>query len=92
MGFATRFAPKGASSLNIVPMPLLRSRPAPTGLLSTTPNDSVGSYCSSGLTSTVTRADGHPAEEAIALIGRPPNVRAEELAPHEFLALAEALK
>jgi 16S rRNA (adenine1518-N6/adenine1519-N6)-dimethyltransferase len=33
-----------------------------------------------------------PAEEAIALIGRPPNVRAEELAPHEFLALAEALK
>jgi 16S rRNA (adenine1518-N6/adenine1519-N6)-dimethyltransferase len=33
-----------------------------------------------------------PAEEAIALIGRAPNVRAEELAPHEFLALAEALK
>jgi 16S rRNA (adenine1518-N6/adenine1519-N6)-dimethyltransferase len=32
------------------------------------------------------------AEEAIALIGRAPNVRAEELAPHEFLALAEALK
>ncbi len=33
-----------------------------------------------------------PAEEAIALIGRAPNVRAEELAPHEFLALAEAFK
>ena len=33
-----------------------------------------------------------PAEEAIALIGKAPNVRAEELAPHEFLALAEALK
>ena len=33
-----------------------------------------------------------PAEEAIALIGREPNVRAEELAPQEFLALAEALK
>ena len=33
-----------------------------------------------------------PAEEAIALIGRASNVRAEELAPHEFLALAEALK
>ena len=33
-----------------------------------------------------------PAEEAIALIGRAANVRAEELAPHEFLALAEALK
>jgi 16S rRNA (adenine1518-N6/adenine1519-N6)-dimethyltransferase len=33
-----------------------------------------------------------PAEEAIALIGRAPNVRAEELAPQEFLALAEALK
>jgi 16S rRNA (adenine1518-N6/adenine1519-N6)-dimethyltransferase len=32
-----------------------------------------------------------PAEEAIALIGRAPNVRAEELAPHEFLSLAEAL-
>ena len=33
-----------------------------------------------------------PAEEAIALIGRAPNVRAEELAPQEFLALAEALE
>jgi 16S rRNA (adenine1518-N6/adenine1519-N6)-dimethyltransferase len=33
-----------------------------------------------------------PAEEAIALIGRAPNVRAEELAPQEFLALSEALK
>jgi len=32
------------------------------------------------------------AEEAIARIGRAPNVRAEELTPHEFLALAEALK
>ena len=33
-----------------------------------------------------------PAEEAIALIGRAANVRAEELAPQEFLALAEALE
>ncbi len=33
-----------------------------------------------------------PAEEAIAAIGRASNVRAEELAPQEFLALAEALK
>ena len=32
------------------------------------------------------------AEQAIALIGRAANVRAEELTPHEFLALAEALK
>jgi 16S rRNA (adenine1518-N6/adenine1519-N6)-dimethyltransferase len=32
------------------------------------------------------------AEAAIATIGREPNVRAEELAPHEFLALTEALK
>ena len=32
------------------------------------------------------------AEEAIALIGRAPNVRAEELSPQEFLALVEALK
>ena len=31
------------------------------------------------------------AEKAIAMIGREPNVRAEELAPAEFLALAEAL-
>ena len=31
------------------------------------------------------------AEDAIATIGRAPNVRAEELAPVEFLALAEAL-
>jgi 16S rRNA A1518/A1519 N6-dimethyltransferase RsmA/KsgA/DIM1 with predicted DNA glycosylase/AP lyase activity len=31
------------------------------------------------------------AEEAIATIGREPNVRAEELSPQEFLALAEAL-
>ena len=31
------------------------------------------------------------AEKAIATIGREPNVRAEELAPAEFLALAEAL-
>src|SRR6059036_804752 len=36
-------------------------------------------------------ARGH-AEEAIARIGRAPNVRAEELTPHEFLTLAEALK
>ena len=32
------------------------------------------------------------AEDAIATIGRAPNVRAEELAPDEFLALAEALR
>jgi 16S rRNA (adenine1518-N6/adenine1519-N6)-dimethyltransferase len=32
------------------------------------------------------------AEDAIARIGKTPNVRAEELAPHEFLALTEALK
>ncbi len=32
------------------------------------------------------------AEKAIATIGREPNVRAEELAPAEFLALAEALE
>jgi 16S rRNA (adenine1518-N6/adenine1519-N6)-dimethyltransferase len=32
------------------------------------------------------------AEAAIAAIGKEPNVRAEELAPPEFLALAEALK
>jgi len=32
------------------------------------------------------------AEDAIATIGREPNVRAEELAPAEFLALAEALE
>ena len=32
------------------------------------------------------------AEDAIATIGRAPNVRAEELEPAEFLALAEALK
>jgi 16S rRNA (adenine1518-N6/adenine1519-N6)-dimethyltransferase len=32
------------------------------------------------------------AEEAIASIGREPNVRAEELAPNEFLAFAEALR
>ncbi len=32
------------------------------------------------------------AEDAIASIGRAPNVRAEELEPDEFLALAEALK
>jgi 16S rRNA (adenine1518-N6/adenine1519-N6)-dimethyltransferase len=32
------------------------------------------------------------AEDAIATIGRAPNVRAEELEPHEFLALAEALQ
>src|SRR5439155_213129 len=32
------------------------------------------------------------AEAAIAAIGRQPNVRAEELAPHEFLALAAAWK
>ena len=32
------------------------------------------------------------AEDAIAAIGRAPNVRAEELAPDEFLALAELLK
>jgi len=31
-------------------------------------------------------------EDAIATIGRSPNVRAEELAPPEFLALTEALK
>jgi len=31
------------------------------------------------------------AEDAIATIGREPNVRAEELAPAEFLAVAEAL-
>jgi 16S rRNA (adenine1518-N6/adenine1519-N6)-dimethyltransferase len=36
-------------------------------------------------------ARGH-AEEAIALIGRASTVRAEELTPQEFLALAEALK
>ncbi|HEX9379789.1 MAG TPA: 16S rRNA (adenine(1518)-N(6)/adenine(1519)-N(6))-dimethyltransferase RsmA [Gaiellaceae bacterium] len=32
------------------------------------------------------------AEAAIATIGKQPNARAEELAPHEFLALTEALK
>jgi 16S rRNA (adenine1518-N6/adenine1519-N6)-dimethyltransferase len=32
------------------------------------------------------------AEEAIAAIGRETNVRAEQLSPHEFLTLAEALK
>jgi 16S rRNA (adenine1518-N6/adenine1519-N6)-dimethyltransferase len=32
------------------------------------------------------------AEAAIAAIGRPPNARAEELEPTEFLALAEALR
>ena len=32
------------------------------------------------------------AEAALARIGRQPNVRAEELAPSEFLALAEALR
>jgi 16S rRNA (adenine1518-N6/adenine1519-N6)-dimethyltransferase len=32
------------------------------------------------------------AEAALDRIGRRPNVRAEELAPHEFLALAEALR
>jgi 16S rRNA (adenine1518-N6/adenine1519-N6)-dimethyltransferase len=32
------------------------------------------------------------AEDAIGAIGRAPNVRAEELAPAEFLALAELLK
>ena len=32
------------------------------------------------------------AEEAIATLGRQPNVRAEELAPPEFLRLAEALR
>src|SRR2546430_489706 len=32
------------------------------------------------------------AEDAIATIGRQPNARAEELAPAEFLALAEALE
>jgi 16S rRNA (adenine1518-N6/adenine1519-N6)-dimethyltransferase len=32
------------------------------------------------------------AEAALATIGRQPTVRAEELAPHEFLALAEALR
>jgi 16S rRNA (adenine1518-N6/adenine1519-N6)-dimethyltransferase len=32
------------------------------------------------------------AEEALATIGRPPNARAEELAPEEFVRLAEALR
>jgi 16S rRNA (adenine1518-N6/adenine1519-N6)-dimethyltransferase len=32
------------------------------------------------------------AEEAIARIGRPPTVRAEELAPREFVALTDALR
>ena len=36
-------------------------------------------------------SDRAGAETAIAAIGRQPNVRAEELAPKEFLALAEAL-
>lgn len=36
-----------------------------------------------------TRAE---AEVALAAIGRPPGVRAEELEPHEFVALAEALR
>ena len=37
-------------------------------------------------------ADRRYSEDAIAAIGRAPNVRAEELAPGEFLALAELLK
>ena len=37
-------------------------------------------------------ADRRRAEDAIAAIGRAPNVRAEELAPDQFLALAELLK
>jgi 16S rRNA (adenine1518-N6/adenine1519-N6)-dimethyltransferase len=37
-------------------------------------------------------ADRARAEQAIATIGRDSNVRAEELAPDEFLALAEALR
>ena len=37
-------------------------------------------------------AERAPAEDAIAMIGRSSNVRAEELAPPEFLALTEALK
>jgi 16S rRNA (adenine1518-N6/adenine1519-N6)-dimethyltransferase len=37
-------------------------------------------------------AERASAEEAIAMIGRSSNVRAEELAPPEFLALTEALK
>jgi 16S rRNA A1518/A1519 N6-dimethyltransferase RsmA/KsgA/DIM1 with predicted DNA glycosylase/AP lyase activity len=32
------------------------------------------------------------AEAALAEIGRPPNVRAEELTPPEFVALADALR
>ena len=32
------------------------------------------------------------AEEALATLGRPPSARAEELAPAEFVALAEALR
>jgi 16S rRNA A1518/A1519 N6-dimethyltransferase RsmA/KsgA/DIM1 with predicted DNA glycosylase/AP lyase activity len=36
-------------------------------------------------------ADRARAEDAIATIGRSSNVRAEELAPPEFLALTEAL-
>jgi 16S rRNA (adenine1518-N6/adenine1519-N6)-dimethyltransferase len=32
------------------------------------------------------------AEEALARIGKPKNARAEELAPQEFVALAEALR
>jgi len=31
-------------------------------------------------------------EEALAAIGRPPNARAEELAPEEFVRLADALR
>jgi 16S rRNA A1518/A1519 N6-dimethyltransferase RsmA/KsgA/DIM1 with predicted DNA glycosylase/AP lyase activity len=31
-------------------------------------------------------------EEALASIGHPPNARAEELLPEEFVALAEALR
>ena len=37
------------------------------------------------------RAPRERAVEALAAIGRPPNVRAEELEPPEFVALAEAL-
>ena len=32
------------------------------------------------------------AEEALGAIGRPPNARAEELTPQEFVRLAEALR
>jgi 16S rRNA (adenine1518-N6/adenine1519-N6)-dimethyltransferase len=66
--------------------PLTDIRPVVEGAFAHRRKTLANSLALSGVTS---RA---PAEAALATVGRPPNARAEELAPADFVALAEALR